>query len=151
LEQQDERLEEGLEVVDVVEAAADLDVLEEGHAEDGKNEHDKEEKEADVEEGGHGHHQREEEGSNPLGALDETKDSPHLRHAHHSQQGRRHKILLDKVTEKNNFVLGPALFKGFGYIRSRLFAKSRSKFIKAEKKLRWNYSTLFYLDHHKGL
>jgi hypothetical protein len=51
--QQDERLEEGLEIVDVVEAAADLDVLEEGHTEDGKNEHDKEEKEADVEEGGH--------------------------------------------------------------------------------------------------
>jgi len=98
LEQQDERLEEGLEVVDIVEAAPDLDVLEEGHAEDGKDEHDEEEEEADVEEGGHGHDEGEEEGADALGALDETQDSPHLGHAHHAQQGRRHEILLDKVT-----------------------------------------------------
>jgi len=107
LEQQDERLEEGLEVVDVVEAAADLDILEERHAKDGEDEHDKEEEKADVEEGGHGHHQGEEEGSNPLGTLDETKDSPHLGHANHSQQGRGHEILLNKVTVKVNFGYGP--------------------------------------------
>ena len=98
LEQQDEGLEEGLEVVHIVEAAPNLDILEERHAEDGKDEHDQEEEEADVEQGRHGHHEGEEEGADALGALDETQHAPDLGHAHHAEQGRRDEVLLDKVT-----------------------------------------------------
>jgi hypothetical protein len=72
LEQQDEGLKESLEVMHIVEATPDLDILEEGHAEDGEDEHDEEEEEADVQEGGHGHDQGEEEGADALGAFDET-------------------------------------------------------------------------------
>ena len=79
LEEKDERLEESLEVVNVVEAASDLDVLEEAHAEDSEDEHDEEEEEADVEEGGHGHDEGEEEGADALGALDQPQHTTHLR------------------------------------------------------------------------
>ena len=79
LEEKDERLEESLEVVNVVEAASDLDVLEEAHTEDSEDEHDEEEEEADVEEGGHGHDEGEEEGADALGALDQPQHTTHLR------------------------------------------------------------------------
>ena len=40
----------------VIKSGPDLDVLEEGHSEDGKDEHDEEQEEADVDEGGKRHH-----------------------------------------------------------------------------------------------
>ena len=55
LEKKDEGLEECLEVVDVIEARANLDMLEQAHSEDGEDEHNEEEKEAYVEEGRQGH------------------------------------------------------------------------------------------------
>ena len=61
LEQQDHGLEEGLEVVDLVQCAPVLDVHEEGHAEDGEDEHHEEQQQADVEEGRDGHDQGEEQ------------------------------------------------------------------------------------------
>ena len=79
LEEEDERLEESLEVVNIIEAPSYLDVLEEAHPEDGENEHDEEEEEADVEEGGHGHDEGEEEGADALGALDQPQHTTHLR------------------------------------------------------------------------
>jgi len=51
LKEQDHALPKGLEVVDVVDAALLLHVHEERHAEDGKDEHDQEQQQADVEEG----------------------------------------------------------------------------------------------------
>ena len=51
LKQQDHGLEERLEVVDLVQCPPVLDVHEEGHAEDGENEHHEEQKQTDVEEG----------------------------------------------------------------------------------------------------
>ena len=78
LEEEDERLEEGLEVVDVVESWSDLGVLEETDAKDGKDEHDEEEEEADVEQGRQGHPQGEEQCSNSLRSFDQTQNSPDL-------------------------------------------------------------------------
>ena len=78
MEEQDECLEESLEVVNVVEAAPDLDVFEETHAEDGEDEHDEEEEEADVEQGRQGHPQGEEQCSNSLRSFDQTQNSPDL-------------------------------------------------------------------------
>ena len=78
LEEEDERLEESLEVVNIIEPASDLDVLEEAHPEDGEDEHDEEEEEADVEEGGHGHDEGEEEGADTLRTLDQPQHTTHL-------------------------------------------------------------------------
>ena len=72
LEEEDERLEESLEVVNIIEPASDLDVLEEAHTEDSEDEHDEEEEEADVEQGGKGHPEGKEQCSNSLGAFDQT-------------------------------------------------------------------------------
>jgi len=69
LEKQDHRLPERLEVVDVVEAALVLYVHEEGHAEDGKDEHDQEEQQADVEQGWQRHSQREKQRPDAFGTL----------------------------------------------------------------------------------
>lgn len=98
LKEQGECFGECLKVVYVVESVSDLDVFEEGHPEDGEDEHDKEQEEADVDQGGEGHDQREEQGPYPLGALDEAEDSADFGHSHHSQQGWGHEVLLDKVT-----------------------------------------------------
>lgn len=68
--------------MDVVEARPDLDVLEERHPEDGEDEHDEEEEEGDVDERRKGHHQREEQGSNPFGALDQPEDSTDFGDSH---------------------------------------------------------------------
>ena len=78
LEEEDERLEESLEVVNIIEAPSYLDVLEEAHPEDGEDEHDEEEEEADVEEGGHGHDEGEEEGADTLRTLDQPQHTTHL-------------------------------------------------------------------------
>ena len=78
LEKQDESLEESFEVVDIVESRSDLDILEETDPEDGKDEHDEEEEEADVEQGGKGHPEGKEQCSNSLGAFDQTQNSAHL-------------------------------------------------------------------------
>lgn len=59
LEQQDHGLAKGLEVEVLVHPASMLDVHEEGHAEDGVDEHHQEQEQADVEEGGQGHGQGE--------------------------------------------------------------------------------------------
>ena len=72
LEEEDERLEEGFEVVDVVEAGPDLGVLEQADAKDGKDEHDEEEEEADVHEGGQRHDQGEEQGPDSLCTFDQS-------------------------------------------------------------------------------
>ena len=72
LEEEDERLEESLEVVNIIEPASDLDVLEEAHPKDGEDEHDEEEKEADVHEGGERHDQREEQGPDSLRTFDQS-------------------------------------------------------------------------------
>ena len=86
MEKEDERLEEGLEVVDVVESGSDFDVLEEADAEDGEDEHDEEEEEADVHQGGEGHDQGEEQGPDSFCSLDQSKNSSNL--------GERVKILI---------------------------------------------------------
>ena len=78
LEEEDERLEESLEVVNIIEPASDLDVLEEAHPKDGEDEHDEEEEEADVEEGGHGHDEGEEEGADTLRTFDQPQNTTHL-------------------------------------------------------------------------
>jgi hypothetical protein len=78
LEQKNECFEESLEIVNIVEASAYLNVLEEAHPEDSKNEHDEEEKQADVEEGWHGHDEGEEEGADAFGTLYEPQDTTDL-------------------------------------------------------------------------
>ena len=70
LEEENERLEESFEVVDIVEAWPDLGVLEQANAEDSKDEHDEEEKEADVHEGREGHDQGEKQGPDSLRSFD---------------------------------------------------------------------------------
>ena len=78
LEEEDERFEEGLEVVNIVESWSDLGVLEETDAKDGEDEHDEEEEEADVHQGGEGHDQREEQGPDSFCSLDQSKNSSNL-------------------------------------------------------------------------
>ena len=56
----------------VIEARTNFDILKERHSEHSKDEHDQEQKEADVDEGGEGHDEREEQCSNTLRALDQT-------------------------------------------------------------------------------
>ena len=82
LEEEDERLEESLEVVNIVKAASYLDVLEETHAEDGEDEHDEEEEEADVEQGRKRHPQGKEQCPNSLCAFDQTQNSANLKERH---------------------------------------------------------------------
>ena len=82
MEEQDECLEESLEVVNVIEAAPDLDVFEETHAEDGEDEHDEEEEEADVEQGRKRHPQGKEQCPNSLCAFDQTQNSSNLKEGH---------------------------------------------------------------------
>ena len=65
----------------VVKSRPDLDILEERHSEDGEDEHDKKEEEGDVDEGGEGHDQGEEQGADPLSALDQTQDTANLGHS----------------------------------------------------------------------
>ena len=76
----------------VVESRLDADLLEHGHAEDGEDEHDEQEEEGDVDEGGQGHHQREDQRPDPLGRLDEAQDAADLHHAH-LQSGKRWIVL----------------------------------------------------------
>ena len=82
----------------VIKSGPDLDVLEEGHSEDGKDEHDEEQEEADVDEGGKRHHEGKEQRPDALRALDETQDTTDFCHSDDSEQRRRHEVLLDKVT-----------------------------------------------------
>ena len=55
MEEQDHALPKGLEVVHFVQRPAQFHCHEETHAKNGKYKHHKEEEEADVEEGRHGH------------------------------------------------------------------------------------------------
>ena len=103
LEEQDHGLAERLEVVDLVDARLVLDVHEERHAEDGEDEHDQEEQQADVEQRRQGHGQGEQQRPDALGALDQTQDSTHFGHSHHTQQRRRHKVLFDQITQHQTF------------------------------------------------
>ena len=72
LEEEDERLEEGFEVVNIIEAWPDLGVLEQANAKDSKDEHDEEEKETDVHEGGERHDQGEEQGPDSFCTFDQS-------------------------------------------------------------------------------
>ena len=78
LEEEDERLEESLKIVNIIETASNLNVLEEAHAEDSEDEHDEEQKQADVEQGRHGHDEGEEERPDALGTLDQPQDTANL-------------------------------------------------------------------------
>ena len=86
LEEADDAVAKGLEVKHVVDARLLLDVGEVGHAEDGVDEHDQEEEEADVEEGGQRHHEREEQRPDALGPADQPQDPPDPRQADHTEQ-----------------------------------------------------------------
>ena len=69
LEEDEEASVDRFEVEHVVNAIGVLDVHEEGHAEDGVDEHDEEEEKADVEESWHGHCQRKQQGPDSFGTL----------------------------------------------------------------------------------
>jgi len=103
LEQQDHALAERLEVEDVVEAVRVPDVHEEGHAEDGvdehdeEHEHDEEQQEADVEERRQRDGQREQQRPDALGGLDQSQDATDAEDTHDAQQGRRHVQLGEHV------------------------------------------------------
>ena len=102
LEQQDKRLEEGFEVVHVIEATSDLHVLKQTHSEDSKNEHDKEEKKTDVEEGRKRHDKREKKSSDALSSLDEPENSANFGNPDYPKKGGRDEVLLNQVTEKES-------------------------------------------------
>lgn len=57
LEEEDHGLAERLEVVDIVDATVLLNIHKERHAENGKDEHDKEEKQTDIKQGWQWHGQ----------------------------------------------------------------------------------------------
>jgi len=63
---------ERLEVEELVEPGVVFDVHEEGHSEDGVDEHDQKEKKTDVEESGQRDGQREEQRPDALGRLDQS-------------------------------------------------------------------------------
>ena len=71
-------LKKCFEIVNIVESSSDLDILEETHPEDSKDEHYEEEKKTNVEKSRKGHHQREEQSPDTLGSFDQPQNSPHL-------------------------------------------------------------------------
>ena len=100
LEQEDERLEKRLEIVDIIEAGSDLDILEKTHSEDGQDEHDQEEKKTNVEKSWQRHDQREEECSDSPRTLDQPENSANLDDPDDPQEGRGDEILLNEVTQE---------------------------------------------------
>jgi len=86
-------------IVDLIQSARQLHIAKEWHPKYGEDEHDEEEEEEDVEEGREWHGQCEEESPNPFGPFDEAEDASHLGHPHDSEQSRRHKIFLNKVSQ----------------------------------------------------
>lgn len=102
MEKQNHGLSEGFKVVDGVEGSSVLDVHEEGHPEDGEDEHDEEQEEADVEEGRHGHRQSKEQGSNPASALHQPKHSSDLGDSNDTEKRRRDEVLLDEVAQNDS-------------------------------------------------
>ena len=85
----------------VVESRLDADLLEHGHAEDGEDEHDEQEEEGDVDEGGQRHHQREDQRPDPLGRLDEAQDATDLHHADLHAGGSRYHHLSGRIRVGN--------------------------------------------------
>ena len=100
LEQEDERLEKRLEIVDIIEAGSDLDILEKTHSEDGQDEHDQEEKKTNVEKSWQRHDQGEQECSDSPRTFDKTENSANLDDPDHPQQGRGDEIFLNEVAEE---------------------------------------------------
>ena len=99
LEEQNHGLAERFKVVDFVDAGLVFDVHEEGHAEDGVDEHDQKEEEANVEQGRQGHGQGEQKRPDAFGSFDQTQDSSDFGHSDDTQQSRRHEILFDEIAE----------------------------------------------------
>ena len=54
------------------------DILEEWHAKDSKDKHDQEEKKTDIEQGRHGHDQREQKSSDTFSTFDQTQHTTNL-------------------------------------------------------------------------
>jgi len=75
---------ERLEVEHVVDAGRVADVHEEGHSEDGVDEHDEKQQQADVEESRQRHGQREQQRPDALGRLDQSQYPTDAKNAHHS-------------------------------------------------------------------
>lgn len=75
LEEDDHSVGEGLEVERAIDAAVVFHLREEGHADDGVDEHDEEEQQGDVEEGRQGDEEREEQCSDAAGRFDEPQDA----------------------------------------------------------------------------
>ena len=71
-------LKKCFEIMNIVEPSSDLDILEETHPEDSKDEHYEEEKKTNVEKSRKGHHQREEQSPDTLGSFDKPQHSTHL-------------------------------------------------------------------------
>jgi hypothetical protein len=99
LEKAQHAVGKGLEVEHVVDASLPLDVGKVGHAEDGVDEHDEEEEEADVEEGGQGHHEGEEQRANPLGSSDQPEDAADPGQTDDTEERWGEEVLLDDVGE----------------------------------------------------
>ena len=100
LKQEDERLKERLEVVNIIEAGSDLDIFEKTHSEDGQDEHDQEEKKTNVEKSWQRHDQGEQESSDSLRTFDKTENSANFDDPDHPQEGRGDEIFLNEVTEE---------------------------------------------------
>ena len=83
-----------LEVDLVVEGSCVLDVSEDGHPDDGVDESDEGQESTDVEQGGEGDHEGEQELPDPLGGLDQPQDTTDTEHPHHPEQGGRHREIL---------------------------------------------------------
>ena len=86
-----------------------LDVSEDGHPDDGVDESDEGQESTDVEQGGEGDHEGEQELPDPLGGLDQPQDSTDPEHPHHSEQGGRHREILcfkkNKVSKMHNEII----------------------------------------------
>ena len=79
-------MKERLEVEHLVDTVRLLHVHEKRHSEYGEDEHDQEQEQADVEKRWHRDGQREEQRSNSLGRLDETKNSTDTEYADNSKE-----------------------------------------------------------------
>ena len=88
LEQNDHAVEQRLEVEDVVDAVHVPHVHEEGHSENGVDEHDEEQQETDVDERRHGDGERKQQRPNTFGRFDEPQNATDAEHSNHSQQCR---------------------------------------------------------------
>ena len=89
-------------IVDFIQRASKLDIHEKAHAKDGEDEHDQEQEQTNVEEGGHRHGQRKQECANAAGTFHQPQDTADFCDTHNTEQSWGHEVFFYQVTQQNS-------------------------------------------------